>query len=71
MLGGEDDILCARGLQDLGPLVGIKELGSELVAEVGVGEARRIVLFHEIHIALGRLWTLPTPPKPDQNANMN
>ena len=56
-------LLRPRGLYHVHPLSRVVQLGLELSSKVGVGEARRVVLLHEVDDR-GRWGALPPPPEP-------
>ncbi|KAH9388174.1 hypothetical protein TYRP_009382 [Tyrophagus putrescentiae] len=61
VLGGQHDVPGAGAPEQFRPGGGVEELGGQLGAKVGVGEAGRVVPAHELHDALLLLYQPPVP----------
>ena len=55
---------CTRGVEDVRPLVRVKELSFELRPEVSVGPVRRVVRLHVLHHVHPRVGSFPQVPQP-------
>lgn len=58
----QDDVLCSRWGEDVGPFIGIKELSSKVWCKVFILEVWSIIPLHEVNIRL-QFQLLPVPPR--------